>query len=204
MKHHIEENLCKRMLMVNWYLNSHPIHKRGRDGGLNPSAPFNAMNLSWHLTDILRGASEGEAMVGEWKWAWIGRNCNSLWIFTANFCIWVFLRLWKCICLEIGVDWGMVWGRREGRPSLGLGNSHIMRQRILQRSCFQPPACPTLLHQPCLVCHRGQHTCLLLLQLLSSAVGLCGSTLILCGNESCNEAILTSMPETSTLIKASR
>ena len=83
-------------------------------------------------------------------------------------------------------------------------DSHIMRQRILQRSCFQPPACPTLLHQPCLVCHRGQHACLLLLQLLSSAVGLCGLTLILCGNESCNEAILTSMPETSTLIKASR
>ena len=165
MKHHIEENICKRRLMVNWYLNSQHIHKGGLDGGLNPSAPFNAMNLSWHLTDILRGASEGEAMVGEWKLAWIGRNCNSLWILYANFCIWVFLRLWKCICLEIGVDWGMVWGRREGRPSLGLGNSHIMRQRILQRSCFQPPACPPLLHQPCLVCHRGQHACLLLLHL---------------------------------------
>ena len=204
MKHHIEENLCKRRLMVNWYLNSQHIHKRGLDGGLNPSAPFNAMNLSWHLTDILRGASAGEAMVGEWRLTWIGRNCNF------EFCMWIFAYEYFSGCGSVfvwryGLTGGWFGGGGEGgRPSVSATLTLCGNE-----SCNEAASNLLLVQNISInIALSATEVNMLVssffIYLLSSALGLCGLTFILCGNESCNEAILTSMPETSTLIKASR
>ena len=137
--------------LVNWYLNYHHIHKRGLDGGLNASAPFNAMNLSWHLTDILRGASEGEAMVGDWRLAWIGRNCISLWILFTNFC----MSISPIVEVYLSGDRGWLGDGlgEEGREAVPRSRqlSHYAATnpatKLLPTSCLSTTSLPTL---PCL------------------------------------------------------